>query len=135
MSPEAPTPPGVDRVAEMIGLEYVDHDGDVVRGRVPVSDRILQAFGLVHGGVHSMIAETLCSAATWLAVRDQGMMAMGQSNSATFLRPISEGHVNATARVRHRGRTTWIWDVDFTDDDERLCAIVRMTVAVRPFEG
>ena len=60
---------------------------------------------------------------------------MGQSNSATFMRPITEGHVNAVARTRHRGRTTWVWDVEITDDEERLCALVRMTVAVRPVPG
>jgi 1,4-dihydroxy-2-naphthoyl-CoA hydrolase len=57
---------------------------------------------------------------------------MGQSNSATFIRPITEGYVHATARPRHRGRTTWVWDVEITDDQDRLCALVRMTIAVRP---
>jgi uncharacterized protein (TIGR00369 family) len=51
------------------------------------------------------------------------------------MRPITEGHVNAVARTRHRGRTTWVWDVEITDDAERLCALVRMTVAVRPAPG
>ena len=57
---------------------------------------------------------------------------MGQSNSATFLRPISRGAIFATARRRHKGRTSWVWDVEITDDDDRLCAMVRMTIAVRP---
>jgi uncharacterized protein (TIGR00369 family) len=78
------------------------------------------------------MAESMCSSATWLAVKDEGMAAMGQSNNATFMRPITEGHVNATARPRHRGRTTWVWDVEITDDDDRLCGLIRMTVAVRP---
>ena len=56
---------------------------------------------------------------------------MGLSNQTSFLRPITEGHVNAEARARHRGRTTWIWEVDFTDDQGRLSALSRMTVAVR----
>ena len=60
------------------------------------------------------------------------MVAIGQSNQATFLRPIADGHVNADARPRHRGRTTWIWDCEITDDEGRLCALVRMTIAVRP---
>ena len=47
------------------------------------------------------------------------MAAMGQSNSATFLRPITEGHVNAVARPRHRGRTSWVWDVEIADDEGR----------------
>jgi uncharacterized protein (TIGR00369 family) len=57
---------------------------------------------------------------------------MGQSNDATFLRPITEGHVNATATVRHSGRTSWVWEVEIADDAGRLCALVLVTVAVRP---
>jgi 1,4-dihydroxy-2-naphthoyl-CoA hydrolase len=60
------------------------------------------------------------------------MVAIGQANDTTFLRPIGEGHVNAAATPRHRGRTTWVWDVEITDDDGRTCALSRMTIAVRP---
>jgi 1,4-dihydroxy-2-naphthoyl-CoA hydrolase len=120
-----------DGLGELIGLEYLDASPDEVRARVAVSDDIRQPVGLVHGGVYAAIAESMCSAATWLAVRDDGMAAMGQSSSATFLRPITEGHVNAVARPRHRGRTTWVWDVEVTDDADRICALIRMTIAVR----
>jgi uncharacterized protein (TIGR00369 family) len=127
-----PRPQGRDGIGELIGLEYVETTPERIHARVPVTEDILQPAGLVHGGVYSAMAESVCSAATWLAVQGDGMNAMGQSNSATFLRPITKGHVNALARPRHRGRTTWVWDVEITDDDERLCAMVRMTVAVRP---
>jgi 1,4-dihydroxy-2-naphthoyl-CoA hydrolase len=53
------------------------------------------------------------------------------SNQTSFLRPIVDGTIHAVARRRHRGRTTWVWEVDITDDEGRLCALVRMTVAVR----
>jgi 1,4-dihydroxy-2-naphthoyl-CoA hydrolase len=123
---------GRDELGELIGLEYLDRSADEVRARVEVTDGVRQPMGLVHGGVYAAIAESICSAATWGAVHGDGMVAMGQSNSATFLRPITEGHVNAVARPRHRGRTTWVWDVEITDDEGRTCALVRMTVAVRP---
>lgn len=123
---------GRDGLGELIGLEYLATSPEEIRARVPVSDDVRQPAGLVHGGVYAAIAESICSAATWLAVHEQGMAAMGQSNSATFIRPITEGHVNALARPRHRGRTTWVWDVEITDDAERICALVRLTVAVRP---
>jgi uncharacterized protein (TIGR00369 family) len=123
--------PGRDGLGELIGLEYLSASAEEVRARVPVTDGIRQPAGLVHGGVYCAVAESMCSAHTWLAVHEQGMTAMGQSYSATLLRPITEGHVNAVARARHRGRTTWVWDVELTDDEERLCALVRMTVAVR----
>jgi uncharacterized protein (TIGR00369 family) len=121
--------------AESIGVEWVDLDPDNARARIEVEQRHLQPFGVVHGGVYASLAESLCSAATYGAVRDDGMVALGQSNDTNFLRPISEGHLNAAARTRHRGRTTWLWDVEITDDEDRLCALVRMSIAVRPQRG
>ena len=124
--------PEHDGLADHVGIEWLESTPERARARVAVTDGIRQPAGIVHGGAYSVIAETICSRATLRAVWDEGMVAMGQSNSATFLRPISEGHVNADAEVRHRGRTTWVWDCEFTDDEGRLCALVRMTVAVRP---
>ena len=132
MTPDPNQQPGRDGLGDLIGLEWVEAAPEEVRARVEVTDDLRQPAGLVHGGVFAVIAESVCSGATWLAVREEGMTVMGQSSSATFLRPIAEGHVNAVARPRHRGRTTWVWDVDVTDDEGRLCALVRMTIAVRP---
>jgi 1,4-dihydroxy-2-naphthoyl-CoA hydrolase len=129
---ESRTPSWRDGLGELIGLQYEQVTPEEVRARLEVNDDVRQPFGLVHGGVFASMAESMCSSATWLGVKDDGMAAMGQSNSATFIRPITEGHVHATARPRHRGRTTWIWDVEISDDEGRLCALVRMTVAVRP---
>jgi len=123
---------GHDGPGELIGIEYQESTDNEVRARVAVSDNVRQPFGIVHGGVYAVMAESICSAATWQAVHHEGKLAMGQSNNATFLRPITGGHVNAVARPRHRGRTTWIWDVEISDDQGRICALIRMTVAVRP---
>jgi 1,4-dihydroxy-2-naphthoyl-CoA hydrolase len=116
----------------LYGLEILEYSEESVRAQVPVADKILQPFGLVHGGVMASIAETLASVGTAVAVVPEGNAAMGLSNQTSFLRPISEGTVHAVATRRHRGRTTWIWDVEITDDAGRLCAMTRMTIAVRP---
>ena len=121
-------PVGFDR---LYGLDIVSIDDEKVVARVPVRDEILQPAGLVHGGVFASMAESMTSIATWLAVHDSGKTAMGQSNQTSFLRPITTGTVHATGRRRHKGKTTWVWEVDITDDEGRLCALVRMTVAVR----
>jgi 1,4-dihydroxy-2-naphthoyl-CoA hydrolase len=118
--------------AEEIGVEWIDFDPDNARARIAVEPRHKQPFGIVHGGVYASLAESICSAAAYSAVRENDEVALGMANSTTFLRPISEGHVNATGRVRQRGRTTWVWDVELTDDEDRVCALVRMTVAIRP---
>jgi 1,4-dihydroxy-2-naphthoyl-CoA hydrolase len=119
----------------VIGFEYGEADGDTARGRFEVTDNVRQPYGIVHGGAYAAAAESLASAATHMAVRDEGMVAMGQSNHTSFLRPVFEGTVHATGTVRHRGRTTWVWEVEFTDDQGRLCALTRVTMAVRSAEG
>jgi 1,4-dihydroxy-2-naphthoyl-CoA hydrolase len=115
-----------------LGIEFGEAGPELATASLAVGDHLLQPYGVVHGGVHAALAETVCSRATMLAVQDDGMVAMGQSNHATFVRPVSEGQINARATPRHRGRTTWIWDCEISDDEGRLCALVRMTIAVRP---
>jgi uncharacterized protein (TIGR00369 family) len=124
--------PGFDG---LYGLEVLEVDDESVRAQVRVRDELRQPAGLVHGGVFASIAESICSMATWLAVKDAGQSAQGLSNQTSFLRPIVDGTIHASARRRHRGRTTWVWEVDITDDEGRLCALVRMTVAVRDAPG
>jgi uncharacterized protein (TIGR00369 family) len=123
---------GATHLMELLGIEVLDPGPDPARARLAVTPRVCQPFGIVHGGTFAALAETLCSLATYEQVKADGMLALGQSNQASFLRPISEGFVHAEARPRHRGRTTWVWDTEITDDDGRLCCLVRMTVAVRP---
>ena len=118
--------------AEEIGVEWIDFDPDNATARIKIESRHLQPFGIVHGGVYATLAESICSASTYGAVRDDGMVAIGQANDTTFLRPAGEGHINASAKPRHRGRTTWVWDVEMSDDEGRVCALSRMTIAVRP---
>jgi 1,4-dihydroxy-2-naphthoyl-CoA hydrolase len=121
--------------AEEIGVEWLNLDPDEARARIAIEPRHLQPYGIVHGGVLASLAESVTSAATYVAVQEDRMVAMGQANDTTFLRPITEGYVNARATPRHRGRTTWVWDVEITDDEGRPCALSRMTIAVRPARG
>lgn len=112
-------------------IDAVDLDAGEIRAHVPVTDDVKQPAGLVHGGVFASIAESITSVGTWWAVQADGKSAQGLSNQTSFLRPILEGTIHAVARARHRGRTTWVWEVEITDDQERLCSLVRMTIAVR----
>jgi 1,4-dihydroxy-2-naphthoyl-CoA hydrolase len=135
MSTPPDSTPGLDRTLDgTLGIEVLERDDEVVRGRLPVSDRVRQPYGIVHGGALLAIAESLASMGTAIGVAKDGMIAMGQEISASYMRPISEGHVNATARVRRKGRTAWNWEVEITDDQGRLCTLVRLTIAVRPGE-
>ena len=130
--PELTDVTGFDR---LYGLELLSASPEEVIAEVEIGPEHLQPFGLVHGGLYASMAESITSIGTYLGVKDEGGAAMGLSNQTSFLRPAFEGtRVRATARRRHRGRTTWIWEVDVTDGDGKLCALVRMTIAVRPGE-
>jgi 1,4-dihydroxy-2-naphthoyl-CoA hydrolase len=115
----------------VLGLEFTELSDEVVRARVAVRDELFQPTGLIHGGVYAAIAESMASWGTASAVVPEGKTVLGLSNQTSFLRPITEGHINAVARRRHRGRTTWVWEVELQDDAGRLCALTRMTIAVR----
>ena len=119
-------------MAEALGFELLELEPERARGRFQVSDAVRQPMGIVHGGAYAALAETIVSAATFMAVMDDGDVAMGQSNHTSFLRPVGKGTVHAEAVPRHRGRTSWVWEVEFSDDDGRLCALTRVTMAVRP---
>jgi uncharacterized protein (TIGR00369 family) len=107
---------------------------------VEVRDELKQPMGIVHGGIYCAIAETLASMG---AAREVGIAApgtgeppetvvMGQQNSTTFLRAVTGGHIRAFATCRHHGRTTQVWQVEMFDDDDRLCSLAQVTMAVRP---
>ena len=123
---------GFDR---LYGLELIEYSEEEVRAQVKVREEVTQPYGLIHGGVYASMAESMASMATAFGVAEEGCIALGLSNSTSFLRPITEGVVDALATRVHRGRTTWVWDVRFSDSEQRLCALTRMTVAVRPAPG
>jgi 1,4-dihydroxy-2-naphthoyl-CoA hydrolase len=124
---------GRDMVFDRLyGLEFGETSPERMTATCPVTDKILQPFGIVHGGIFCTIGETLASVGTYLGVHEAGNISVGMSNNTTFLRPITGGTIHAEAKPRHRGRTTWIWDIEITNDDGALCAVGRLTIAVRP---
>ncbi|MFT4048400.1 MAG: PaaI family thioesterase [Solirubrobacterales bacterium] len=102
-----------------------------VSGHFEVENRVRQPFGIVHGGAHAAFAETLASVGTFHAVAPDGKIAMGMNNDTTFLRSTTEGTIIAEAVAIHRGSTTWVWNVELKDQEGRLCAVSRLTIAVR----
>src|SRR3954454_14860171 len=119
----------------VLGFETLEVGPDRARSRARVTTSHKQPYGLVHGGVYAAMAESLASHATANAVYADGDIAVGLSNHTSFMRPVLDGYVHANGRCVHRGRTTWIWEVELTDDDGRLCALSRVTMAVRPAPG
>ena len=134
MDPQFESYPAPDTLDDVLGFELLEAGAERCRARFAVEGRVQQPAGLVHGGAYAALAESMVSVTTYRAVKASGNYAVGQSNQTTFLRPVTSGSVHAEGRPLHSGRTTWVWDVTFTDDDGRVCAVTRVTMAVRTAE-
>ncbi|HEU4676325.1 MAG TPA: PaaI family thioesterase [Motilibacteraceae bacterium] len=107
--------------ARWIGLELVEAGGERVVATWKARSDLHQPYGIVHGGVHCSVVETLASlgAALWLGERGQ---VVGVSNTTDFLRAVRDGELRGTATPVHRGRLQQLWTVEITDDQGRLVA-------------
>ena len=121
-----------DSLDGVLGFEVVSIGEEEAVARFPVQDRVRQRFGLVHGGAYAALAEMLATEATVAQVYNEGFAAMGMSNDTSFLKGARGDWITARARRRHRGRTSWVWEIDHTDGEDRLVAVSRVTIAVRP---
>ncbi|TRZ68901.1 MAG: hotdog fold thioesterase [Comamonadaceae bacterium] len=112
-----------------LGIEFVEVGDDFIVGRVPVDARTHQPFGLLHGGVSVVLAETLgsCGAAYSSPV---GHQAVGLDINANHLRGVKSGWVIGTARPIHRGRTTQVWQIDLRNEAGEMVCTSRLTVAI-----
>jgi 1,4-dihydroxy-2-naphthoyl-CoA hydrolase len=115
-----------------LGLQWEELNERSAALRFAVRDDLRQPLGLLHGGIYSAVAESMASLATATAVWRDGMIVSGLSNSASFLRPITGGSVHVAARCRHHDEREWLWSHEFRDDQQRLCALVDVVIAVRP---
>jgi 1,4-dihydroxy-2-naphthoyl-CoA hydrolase len=115
-----------------LALEWLELSDTSARVRFEARENLKQPLGLLHGGIYSAVAESVASVATVRAVWRDGLIGSGLSNSASFLRPVTAGHVHVAATLRHHDDREWFWGHEFRDDQERLCALVDVTIAVRP---
>ena len=112
-----------------LGIEITEVGEDYLVGRVPVDARTKQPFGLLHGGVSVVLAETLGSVGAYHA-SPEGHMAVGLDINANHLRAVRSGWVTGTARPVHIGRTTQVWQIDMVNDAGELTCVSRITMAV-----
>lgn len=114
---------------EHLGIEFLEVGDDFVRARVPVDVRTRQPYGILHGGVSVVLAETLGSCGAAYAA-PPGHRTVGLDINANHLRSATTGWVTGTARPVHVGRTTQVWQIDLVDDDGRPTCTSRLTMAV-----
>lgn len=117
--------------AQHLGIEVVEVGDDFIKGRVPVDARTRQPYGILHGGVSVLLAETLASVAADYACAP-GFQAFGLDINANHLRSAASGWVTALAAPVHIGRSTQVWQIELTDEQGRLVCVSRLTAAVLP---
>ncbi|MFM9879834.1 MAG: hotdog fold thioesterase [Burkholderiaceae bacterium] len=115
--------------AEHLGLEFLEVGSDFIRGRVPVDARTKQPYGILHGGISVVLAETLGSCGAAYCAKD-GWRAVGLDINANHLRATSSGWVTGTARPVHIGRSTQVWQIDLHNDAGQLTCVSRLTMAM-----
>jgi uncharacterized protein (TIGR00369 family) len=141
-SPTAPDPAGAAAAANQmiaegqggslvgrLGFEYVELGPHRVIARIPVEPNT-QPYGMLHGGATAVLCETVGSVGTALAV-GLDKVVTGIEINVNHLRAVRDGHVTVTAEPLHIGRTTAVWDMRVHDDQGRLVAVSRLTLAVR----
>ncbi|MEG0001931.1 hotdog fold thioesterase [Comamonas sp.] len=112
-----------------LGIEITEIGDDFIVGRVPVDARTVQPFGLLHGGVSVVLAETLGSLGAFYA-SPEGHSAVGLDINANHLRAARSGWVTATAKPVHIGRTTHVWQIDMVNDEGQPTCTSRITMAI-----
>lgn len=119
-----------------MGIEVISRSDQEVVAEIEIGDHHRQAFGLIHGGVHAGLIETVASIGAVMAARQRGQSIVGLENHTSFIRAARGGRIRATAIPVTRGRTTQVWKATVRDDQERVLAVghVRL-LCLAPDEG
>jgi uncharacterized protein (TIGR00369 family) len=115
---------------ETLEIEYTDVGEDFVKATMPVSSKVHQPAGLLHGGATVALAESLGSAASHLFIDSKTQEVRGIEITANHLRSVRDGVVTATAKAIHKGRSTQLWEIRVTDEKDQLISICKLTTIV-----
>ena len=117
-----------------LGIEFTAIDDDGLTARMPVDIRTHQPFGLLHGGATATLAETVGSFASYLAVDRETEFTVGVEVTAQHIRSVRTGFVYAKAIPVHLGSILHVWDIRVKDEEDRLIALCKLSVMVRPLK-
>ena len=121
---DSPFPPGMEttgQFADWLGIELVETTGDRVVATWSAEPKLHQPYGIVHGGVHCSVVETLASIGAAFWIGEKGKV-VGVNNNTDFYRAVSEGTLSSTAVPLHRGRSQQVWVVETHTEDGKLAS-------------
>lgn len=119
-----------ENIVQHIGIEFAEIGPDFLRLRMPIDRRTHQIHGILHGGATCVLTETAGSVASLMSINPDTHYAVGSMITCNHLRPVKDGHITATARPVHLGKTKHVWDVLVHDDGGKLVAKSELTCAV-----
>jgi 1,4-dihydroxy-2-naphthoyl-CoA hydrolase len=117
-----------------LGIEIIDVGDDYIVGTMPVDQRTVQPYGVVHGGANVVLAESLGSIAGGHVIDMTKQLCFGQEVSATHVRPVSSGLVIGTARPIHLGKRSHVWEIRLTNEEGKLSCLAKLILAIVPRE-
>ncbi|MDD3270009.1 MAG: hotdog fold thioesterase [Syntrophomonadaceae bacterium] len=117
-------------IMNTLGIDVVEFSRERVVATMPVTPKVHQPFGLMHGGVSVVLAETVASSGSYLFIDPEKQRALGLEINANHIRSVSSGMVKAVGTPIHVGKRTLIWDIRIFDESENLLCISRCTMAV-----
>lgn len=120
---------------ESLGIEIVSLDKNVVEMTMPVDKRTFQPAGFLHGGANVALAESAASIGAYLNVDPEKVNVFGLEINANHIKSKREGTVTAKATPRHIGKTTMVWEINITDEQNNLICVSRCTIGVVPKKG
>ncbi|HHB4248946.1 TPA: PaaI family thioesterase [Staphylococcus aureus] len=113
----------------------IDHQEDgLVVISMPVTDKVKQPFGYLHGGASIALGETACSLGSAYLIDTTKFIPLGLEMNANHIHSAKDGRVTATAEIIHRGKSTHVWDIKIKNDKEQLITVMRGTVAIKPLK-
>ena len=117
---------------ETLDIEFTEVGEDYLVAKMPVTSKVHQPDGVLHGGASVALAESVGSLASYVFLNTDEFFVRGIEISANHLRSISEGFVFAKATYIHKGRTTQLWEIRITDEEENLISLVKLTTIALP---
>ena len=116
-----------DTLMETLDIEYVDLGTDFLVGKMPVTPKVHQPDGVLHGGAMVALAESVGSMASYIFLDAQKFFVRGIEIAANHVKSVKSGEVFAKATLLHKGRTTQLWDIKITDGDGQLVSVCKLT--------
>ena len=117
---------------DTLEIEYVDVGEDFLIAKMPVTPKVHQPDGVLHGGATAALAESVGSIASHVFLDGKNLFVRGIEISANHLKSVKEGFVYAKAKIVHKGRTTQLWEIKVTDDAGNLISVCKLSTIALP---